>query len=90
VTLALGAMVGDITASFLKRRTGRQRGAPFPGVDQLDFVVGALALTLLAAPGWFFDVFSLDVLAVVVVVTPVLHVGTNGIAYLIGVKDEPY
>ena len=90
LTLALGAMLGDILASFLKRRTGRQRGAPFPGVDQLDFVVVALALTLLAAPGWFGEVFTLPVLAVVLVVTPVLHVGTNAIAYVIGVKDEPY
>ena len=90
VTLALGAMVGDIGASFLKRRTGRQRGAPFPGVDQLDFVVGALGLTAVLSPVWFFEVFTLDVLLVVLVVTPILHVGTNGIAYVIGVKEEPY
>jgi CDP-2,3-bis-(O-geranylgeranyl)-sn-glycerol synthase len=50
VTLAAGAMLGDITASFLKRRTGRERGAAFPGVDQLDFVVVSLALTFVAAP----------------------------------------
>jgi len=90
VTLALGAMVGDIAASFLKRRTGRQRGAPFPVVDQLDFVAGALALTLVVAPGWFGGVFTLDVLVVVLVVTPILHVATNGFAYVIDVKDEPY
>jgi CDP-2,3-bis-(O-geranylgeranyl)-sn-glycerol synthase len=90
VTLAFGAMVGDITASFLKRRTGRERGAPFPGIDQLDFVVGALGLTVLVTPGWFFETFTLPVLVVVLVLTPVLHVGTNVIAYYIGVKDEPY
>ncbi len=90
VALPLGAMVGDIGASFLKRRTGRERGAPFPGVDQLDFVVGALLLGAVAAPGWFADTFTLPVLAVVVVVTPLLHVGTNGIAYVLGLKDEPW
>jgi len=90
VTLAFGAMVGDITASFLKRRTGRERGAPFPGIDQLDFVVGALGLTLVVRPGWFFETFTIPVLAVVLVLTPVLHVGTNVVAYYIGVKDEPY
>ena len=88
--LALGAMLGDIGASFLKRRTGRQRGAPFPGVDQLDFVVGALLLAFLAGPAWFLDSFTLPVLAVILVLTPLLHVLTNGIAYLIGVKDEPW
>ncbi|MFC7132654.1 MULTISPECIES: CDP-2,3-bis-(O-geranylgeranyl)-sn-glycerol synthase [Salinibaculum] len=90
LALPLGAMLGDIGASFLKRRTGRERGAPFPGVDQLDFVVGALLLTALAAPGWFADTFTLSVLAVVVVATPLLHVLTNAIAYLLGLKDEPW
>jgi CDP-2,3-bis-(O-geranylgeranyl)-sn-glycerol synthase len=86
----LGAMLGDIGASFLKRRTGRERGAPFPGVDQLDFVVGALACGVLAAPDWFTETFTLPVLAVVLVATPVLHVLTNGLAYALGLKDEPW
>ena len=89
-TLAFGAMLGDIVASFLKRRTGRERGAAFPGVDQLDFVVGALALTAVAAPIWFGRVFSIGVIAIVLVVTPLLHVATNAVGYLLGVKDEPY
>jgi CDP-2,3-bis-(O-geranylgeranyl)-sn-glycerol synthase len=92
VVLALpaGAMVGDILASFLKRRTGRERGAAFPGVDQLDFVVVSLLLAFLAAPEWFEDVFTLPVIGVVVVATPLLHLTTNGIAYQLGFKDEPW
>ncbi|WP_276280212.1 CDP-2,3-bis-(O-geranylgeranyl)-sn-glycerol synthase [Halorussus caseinilyticus] len=92
VALALpaGAMLGDIAASFLKRRTGRQRGAAFPGVDQLDFVVFALLLAFLADPAWFGDVFTVQVLVVVVVVTPLLHLVTNAIAYALGLKDEPW
>jgi len=90
LTLALGAMLGDVLASFLKRRTGRERGAAFPLVDQLDFVVVALALTALAAPGWFGETFTLPVLVAVVVLTPLLHLLTNGIAYALGLKDEPW
>ncbi|MFB6185118.1 MAG: CDP-2,3-bis-(O-geranylgeranyl)-sn-glycerol synthase [Haloarculaceae archaeon] len=90
LALALGAMIGDVTASFLKRRTGRERGASFPGVDQLDFVVGALVLTGLVAPGWFAATVTPAVLAVVLVVTPALHVGTNALAYAFGFKDEPW
>lgn len=90
VALPLGAMLGDIGASFLKRRTGRERGAPFPGVDQLDFVAGTLLLGLIASPDWFFETFTAPVLAVVLVLTPLLHVLTNGIAYVTGVKDEPW
>ena len=90
VALAFGAMLGDILASFLKRRTGRERGAAFPLVDQLDFVVVALALTALAAPTWFTDIFTLDVVVAVLVITPLLHVLTNGIAYGLGLKNEPW
>ncbi|WP_436929442.1 CDP-2,3-bis-(O-geranylgeranyl)-sn-glycerol synthase [Halosimplex halobium] len=90
VGLALGAMVGDIGASFIKRRSGRERGAPFPGVDQLDFVVGALALAAVLDFGWVTATFTPPVLVTVLVVTPLLHVVTNGIAYLIGAKDEPW
>ena len=90
VALAFGAMLGDILASFLKRRTGRERGAAFPGVDQLDFVVVSLLLTLLVATGWFLETFTLPVLVAVFVLTPVLHVSTNAIAFALGLKDEPW
>jgi len=88
--LAFGAMLGDITASFLKRRTGRQRGASFPGVDQLDFVVVSLLATAVVATGWFLETFTLAVVVAVVVLTLVLHVGTNAVAYALGLKDEPW
>ncbi|GAB3689687.1 CDP-2,3-bis-(O-geranylgeranyl)-sn-glycerol synthase [Salinarchaeum chitinilyticum] len=90
LALSAGAMAGDIGASFLKRRTGRERGAAFPGVDQLDFVIGALGLTALLDWGWFTDVFTPPVLLAVAVLTPALHVGTNVIAYQLGLKDEPW
>ena len=90
VALAAGAMAGDIGASFLKRRSGRERGAAFPGLDQLDFVVGALAAVVLVAPTWATAVFTLPVVAVVVVMTPVFHLATNVGAYALGVKAEPW
>ena len=90
VALPVGAMLGDVAASFLKRRTGRTRGAPFPVVDQLDFVVGAVLLAFLAAPGWAAATFTLPVLAAVAVLTPVLHVATNAIGYALGLKAEPW
>ena len=94
IAFPLGAMLGDIGASFLKRRTGRQRGAPFPGVDQLDFVVGALLIAVVVdgalGLSWFFEVFTVPVLVAVLVLTPILHVSTNAIAYVLGLKDEPW
>jgi CDP-2,3-bis-(O-geranylgeranyl)-sn-glycerol synthase len=88
--LAFGAMLGDIAASFLKRRSGRERGAAFPGVDQLDFVVGALLLCAVLDYGWFTETFTLPVLGVVLVLTPLLHVTTNVAAYYLGFKNEPW
>ena len=90
VALPLGAMVGDIVASFVKRRTGRERGAAYPGLDQLDFVVVALLFTFVVAPSWAAEVFTLSVLAAVFVVTPLLHLGSNAVAYAAGLKDEPW
>lgn len=90
LALPTGALLGDILASFLKRRIGRERGASVPLLDQLDFVVVALALTALAAPAWFAATFTLDVILAVLVLTPVLHVGTNVLAYRFGFKDEPW
>lgn len=90
ISLPTGALLGDILASFIKRRSGRDRGAAFPGLDQLDFVVVSLGLTALAAPAWFGQTFTLGVLAVVLVITPLLHVSTNVVAYKLSLKSEPW
>lgn len=90
ISLPLGAMIGDIGASFIKRRTGRERGVAFPIVDQLDFVLGAFILTFLVNPSWFIVTFTLPVIVTVLVITPLLHRATNIIGYLLGLKTVPY
>lgn len=92
VVLALpaGALIGDMAASFIKRRSGRERGAPAPGLDQLDFVAGSLVLTGLLAPSWIIETVSIEVIVFILVLTPVLHVGVNIVGYRAGLKDEPW
>lgn len=90
VGLPAGAMLGDTAASFVKRRTGRDRGAPFPGIDQLDFVVGALLLVTLIDTEWAIATFTIPVILAILILTPILHVGTNVLGYLLGFKQEPY
>lgn len=90
IALPAGAMAGDLLASFLKRRRDHERGAAVPGLDQLDFLFGALVFTLIAAPGWFFETFTLPVIAVVLLITPVFHLSANLLAYRVGWKNEPY
>ncbi|WMW23456.1 CDP-2,3-bis-(O-geranylgeranyl)-sn-glycerol synthase [Methanolobus mangrovi] len=88
--LAFGSLFGDMFMSFFKRRLGLKRGAPLPVVDQLDFVFGAWLLTYIASPAWFTANFTIPIIIVLLVLTPVLHLGTNIIGYFIGVKNEPW
>lgn len=82
--LVLGALFGDLAASFLKRRMGLQRGHSVLVVDQLDFIVGSL---ILASVVWL---PPLRIIIVIVVATPIIHLIGNFLAYEIGLKTEPY
>lgn len=89
-SLSFGAMLGDITKSFFKRRLGFERGEMFPIADQLDFVIGALFLCYLLAPSWFSLNFTKEVIITVILITPVLHLSVNFIGYKIGKKNVPW
>lgn len=84
--IALGALVGDLFHSFIKRRMGLVEGSPLPVADQLDFVVGAIlfSLPVSGSPP------SLLTVVLVIVITPPLHLLTNFIAYVAGVKKTPW
>ncbi len=82
--LSLGALLGDLLGAFIKRRLNIQPGKPFPVLDQLDFVAGALLPISLSSP------VSLEVVFYLVVLTPVFHLTTNAIAYLLKVKPVPW
>lgn len=82
--MAFGALLGDLVGSFIKRRIGLQSGEPAPIMDQLDFVVGALVLSLLVVK------ISWEFFIIVAVLTLILHLGSNMIAYLLGIKDVWY
>lgn len=90
ITLSLGALLGDIAKSFIKRRLGYVRGARMPIVDQLDFVAGAWLLTYVLQPEWFIKNFNSIIIVTVVFITPVLHRLTNILGYHLKVKKEPW
>ncbi len=51
--IPLGALLGDLTGAFIKRRLSIAPGGLLPIVDQIDFVVGAVVFSLpLALIGW--------------------------------------
>ncbi len=83
--LSIGALIGDILGSFIKRRVGVSSGKHFPVLDQYGFFVAAL---LLASPlGYLPGAYGLLFLFVL---TGVLHVLTNRGAYKLGIKSVPW
>ncbi len=83
--LALGALLGDLVASFIKRQSGLKRGDPAPLLDQLDFVFGAVFLS------WFM-LYKIDYprFYVLMVITPVIHLLGNIIAWMLKLKKTPW
>lgn len=84
VLLAAGALVGDLLGSFVKRRLNIARGAAAPGLDQLGFLVLAI---LFASP---LVVPSVEILIILLIITPLIHLATNYGGYKLGLKERPY
>lgn len=82
--LSFGALIGDLIGSFIKRRLNLERGHPTPPLDQLDFIVGALVFS--------FIIFipPLEIIIVLLVLTPMIHLTANIIGYKLGLKKEPW
>jgi len=84
--ITLGALVGDLAHSFIKRRIGLVEGAPLPVADQLDFVLGAIVFSLpvsVSSP-------PLLTIVIVILITPPIHLLTNFLAYLVKMKKTPW
>ena len=77
---ALGALLGDLLGSFIKRRINFKPGEPSPILDQLDFILGALILTYPVQQVGFGNIIIL------IVFTPPIHLLANYFAYRLGVK----
>ncbi|RLI96456.1 MAG: CDP-2,3-bis-(O-geranylgeranyl)-sn-glycerol synthase [Candidatus Aenigmatarchaeota archaeon] len=81
ILLSVGAMLGDLVASFIKRRMGIKRGDPIFLLDQLDFVIGAIlfAGTVVDVPFYMW--------AVLFIITPITHYISNLLSYALKLKD---
>ncbi len=90
--LSFGALFGDMSASFFKRRSSLKRGDKSPVLDMFDFIGMALFLTIVFGNGWLqswlFD--GVGPLFTLLLLTPILHRGVNIIGFKIGVKNEPW
>ncbi len=84
LAMGLGAIVGDMAGSFVKRRLGIQRGGSAPGLDQLGFLILALAFASILT-----TVSSTRVM-ILLILTPTIHLCTNAIAYQLRIKKVWY
>jgi len=82
--MASGALLGDLAGSFIKRRLNLAPGKPFPVLDQLDFVLGALVMRQPVFP------VNAETALYVILLTPIAHIVTNIFAYLLGLKSVPW
>jgi len=87
--IPLGALLGDLTGAFVKRRLDIAPGGLLPVVDQIDFVVGAVVFSLpLLLINW--QGLSWQLIVVVLLITPPIHLFTNFLAYKLKLKKHPW
>ncbi len=84
ILLAVGACLGDLIGSFFKRRFGKERGAQFPLIDQIDFILVAYLFVLIVFP------IPPIYILVIAIFTPLITVLGNIVAYIIGIKHVPW
>ena len=76
----LGAILGDLTKSFFKRRFKIKSGRPWPIFDQLDFIVGFILFT------YFIATPPIEIIITIFLITLILHPLTNLVSYFLGIK----
>ncbi len=84
VFIPLGALLGDLTGAFIKRRIGIAPGGLLPIVDQVDFVVGAIVFSIPLS------IISWQLTVTVLLITPPIHLFTNYLAYKMKLKRNPW
>lgn len=81
--MAFGGLIGDIIGSFIKRRSGIERGHTFIFLDQLGFLVVGMIFVFPLIP-WPIQWFLIQV-----PFTFILHILANLIGYFTGIQDVP-
>ena len=84
VLLSVGAIIGDMAKSFVKRRKGIKSGERWFLVDQLDFIVGGVIFSLMVR----FP--EIGIVLFLLIVTVFIHTATNIIAFKLKLKKVPW
>lgn len=81
--LAIGALVGDLVKSFIKRRSGIAPGRPWFPYDQVDSILGAIALSLLVIR------LPLATYAISLLLWTAIQMASQYIGYWLRIKERP-
>lgn len=79
----LGALGGDAIKSFFKRRRGTGSGDSWVPFDQLDYIVGAVLVSL---P---FMILSFRQYVLIFIIWFGLHMASTYVGWRLGLKDQP-
>lgn len=82
--LSLGAIIGDMVASFFKRRNEIREGKEVLFLDQLDFVIGGMIFGSVLYIPEFYEIIAVGVLTLIV------HKFSNFIAFKMKLKKVPW
>ena len=82
--MGFGAIFGDLTESFAKRRLNYSPGKPFVPFDQIDFIIGALI--------FIYPIVSLSTnkIIIILLLSFVLHILVNHIAFYLKIRKEKW
>ncbi|MAH33442.1 hypothetical protein CL615_03540 [archaeon] len=82
--MGFGAIIGDLAESFVKRRLSFKSGGSFFPFDQIDFVIGALIFIYPLVK------LSITKIAIIILLSIVLHIIVNHVAFYTKVRDEKW
>jgi CDP-2,3-bis-(O-geranylgeranyl)-sn-glycerol synthase len=82
--MGFGVLLGDLVKSFFKRRLGIKPGARFFPWDQLDSLIGGFILLS------FIYVPQKSIIIFLIIAVPLIHIGTNHLAFYLGIKDTKW
>lgn len=81
---AIGALLGDMAKSFIKRQFSIPPGSRWFPFDQLDYIIGGIIATSFVIRLSFFEY------GLIVIVWFILHIVSSKIGYFLKLKSVPY
>ena len=80
--LGAGAIIGDMVKSYYKRKAKIKEGDRWVPFDQIDFVIGGIVFS------FFVYVPPAEVVLILLIASPLLHIMTNFIGYWLKISEN--